>query len=99
MLQASGGSRAGLLKLADQVLDGFDILIEVAGANDGDAAVTSEKMANLEVAAQSNPLVFDQLAAFEGVRPIWRHYGKRAAQLRASVASDGDERDQSFLSR
>jgi hypothetical protein len=79
MLIASGGTRSGLLALADEVLAAFDTLIEIAkGANNA----PPEKLSALRDAALSNPLLCDELRTFDKMRPIWDRYSKRFARLR-----------------
>ncbi len=85
MLLASGGTRSGLLVLADEVLAAFDTVIEIAeGA--GDAAV--EKRSALESAARSNPLLSDALQTFDKMRPLWDRFRARFASLRSLAESD-----------
>ncbi len=80
MLLASGGSRSALLALADQVLAAFDTFVEIA---EGDGNASSEKLAAIRDAASSNPLLKDELRAFDTVRPIWERFSARFAGLRS----------------
>jgi len=80
MLIASGGTRSGLLALADEVLAAFDTLIEIAK---GAENAPSEKLSALRDAALSNPLLSDELRTFDNMRPIWDRYSKRIARLRS----------------
>jgi hypothetical protein len=82
MLLASGGTRSGLLKLADEVLAAFDVLVEIAKSND---AGTALKLAELRKAAESNPLLFDELATFDNMRMIWDRFRKRFVEFRHRV--------------
>ena len=61
---ASGGTRVGLLKLADEVLAAFDVLVELARNDDGDP---SGKLAALRKSAESNPLLSDVLATLDNM--------------------------------
>jgi hypothetical protein len=82
MLIASGGTRTGLLKLADEVLVAFDVLVEVAKSdNDGAAG----KLSELRIAAESNPLLADVLQTFDNMRLIWDRFRKRFEGLRGRV--------------
>ena len=85
LLLASGGTRAGLLALADQVLCAFDTLVEIA--NESEQTV-SEKLSALRDAAARNPLVADVLQSFEMVRPIWQRYRERFDSLRSLAAAE-----------
>jgi hypothetical protein len=78
MLRASGGTRAGLLALADQTLSAMDSLLAIA---DGSETAPSEKLTTLREAAASNPLLADELRAFDKVSPIWDHFQKRVESL------------------
>jgi hypothetical protein len=84
MLLASGGTRAGLLALAEQTLAAMDSLITIA---DGSEPVPSEKLSTIRDAAASNPLLADELRMFDKVRPIWDHFQKRFESLRALAES------------
>jgi len=87
MLLASGGTRLGLLRLADEVLAAFDTLVEIA---DGIENATFEKLSALRDAAGSNPMLSDELRTFDNMRPIWDRYGKRFAGLRSLAAGSSD---------
>jgi hypothetical protein len=86
MLAASGESRVGLLRLADEVLDALDRLAEVA---EGAEFVLDERLASLDERAVSNPMLTDALRSFRTMRPIWERYSKRFARLR-TLADRGD---------
>ena len=85
MLVASGGTRAGLLTLADQTLAAMDSLITIV---DGSEPAPAEKLAAIREAAASNPLLEDELRTFDKVRPIWDHFQKRFETLRARANGD-----------
>jgi hypothetical protein len=80
MLLASGGTRSGLLALADEVLAAFGALAEIA---EGAGNAPSEKLSALRNAAGSNPLLSDVLRAFDTMRPIWDRFDRRFARLRS----------------
>ena len=79
MLLASGGTRDGLLALANQTLAAMDCLIRIV---DGSEPAPAEKLAAIREAAASNPLLEDELRMFDKVRPIWDHFRKRFESLR-----------------
>ncbi len=82
MLLASGGTRAGLLKLADETLAAFDVLAELASNDDDDS---SGKLAALRKSAESNPLLSDVLATLDNMRPLWDRFRKRFEEFRRRV--------------
>ena len=86
MLLASGGTRVGLLALADEMLAAFDTLVEIA--EDAENAA-SDRLTALRNAASSNPLLADQLRTFDTMRPIWNRYAQRFAHLRSVADTDG----------
>jgi hypothetical protein len=85
MLAASGGTRSGLLKLADEALAAFDVLIEIAKSDD---ARTARKLAELRKAADTNPLLLDELKTFDKMRPLWDQYRERFEEFRRRVAAE-----------
>jgi hypothetical protein len=82
MLNASGGTSAGLLALAEETLAAMDALVEAANGSD---RALSEKLSALRDAASSNPLLADQLRTFDSMRPIWDRYREQFARLRSRV--------------
>ena len=84
MLLASGGTRSGLVALADEVLVAFDALIEIAEG----AENAHEKLGALKSAAQSNPLLSDVLRTFENMRPLWDRFRVRFSSLRTRAESE-----------
>ncbi len=87
MLLASGGTRAGLLNLADETLAAFDVLSELA-KNDGDDS--SGKLAELRKAGESNPLLSDVLATLDNLRPLWDRFRKRFEEFRQTVEAEAE---------
>jgi hypothetical protein len=85
ILRASGGSKEGLIALADEVLAALETLAAVAGG----AADAAEKLAALRATGASNPLLADELNSFDRMRPIWERSASRCGRLRAVVLAGG----------
>src|SRR5262249_38082898 len=65
MLEASGGHKDRLIALADEVLEAFDTLAAIA---DGVADDPADRLTALRAAAESNPLLADELRTFDLLR-------------------------------
>jgi len=85
LLRASGETRSGLLKLADDMLAEFDTLIAIAEGVESDGAQT---LSALRDRASANPLVADQLQSFDNMRPVWDRFKRRFASPRSLAGAD-----------
>jgi hypothetical protein len=85
MLAASGGTRSGLLELADESLAAFDVLVEIAMNFEDD---TSGRLADLRKAAETNPLLFDVIQTFDNMRMLWDRFRKRFEEFRQRVEAE-----------
>jgi hypothetical protein len=96
MLAASGETRAGLLRLADEALEGLERMAQVA---EGAEVAFNERITALNEVAESNPLLADLLRSLQTMRPIWEQSASRVARLRrlaARGASDNSPETPAF---
>jgi hypothetical protein len=87
MLIASGGTRSGLLALADEVLAALDTLAAIVDHPEKNSSV---ELNAIRGAAGSNPLLRAELRAFDRVKPLWERLGERFVQLRSLAAANSD---------